>query len=232
MGEWLRTSPLALLTLTVAAYQLGRWLRARTDGHPLAQPALVAIVVVAVTISVLDVDYDRYRADVDPIALLLGPATVALAVPLHRQAHRLRGLVLPALLAVVLGSVVSVTTAVLLVRLTGGPEVLERTVAPKAATTPVAIPLAASVHGIPELAAVLAIVIGLVGAVAGPAVLTLLRIRDARARGLALGAVSHGIGTSRLLHDDERQGAFSGLSMGLTALATSLVLPLLALLLW
>jgi putative effector of murein hydrolase len=229
---WLRDSPLLMLTVTIGAYHLGCRLRERTGGHPVAQPVLVAIVVVAATVLALDVDYVDYRADTELIAFWLGPATVALAIPLHRQAARLRGLVAPMLVGITLGAIVSVTTAALLVRLAGGDDLLARTAAPKATTTPVAIGLAESLDAIAPLAAVLAILAGVLGAVAGPTVLTLLRIRDPRVRGLALGSVSHGIGTGRLLHDDETQGAFSGLAMGLTALATSALMPLLALVLF
>jgi putative effector of murein hydrolase len=73
---------------------------------------------------------------------------------------------------------------------------------------------------------VFTIVAGVVGAVAGPAVLTLLRFRDLRVRGLATGATSHGIGTSRVLEEQPTEGAFSGLAMGLNALATAILLPL------
>lgn len=225
--DWLRTSPYLWLFVTLAAYEWGRRLRART-GHPLAQPTLVAIVVCDLLIELLGVSYDDYRSATGLIAFLLGPATVALAVPLHRQAHRLRGLVTPMIAGLVAGSVVSVGSGILLVRALGGGDLLARTMAPKATTTPVAIALAGDLHGIPELAAVFAIVIGTFGAVVGPSLLTLVRVRDPRARGLALGAVSHGIGTSRLLHDDAVAGAFAGLSMGLTALATCVVVPVLA----
>jgi putative effector of murein hydrolase len=123
--------------------------------------------------------------------------------------------------------VVSIGTAYALVLLLGGDEQLAITMAPKAATTPVSIALSDVAGGIPSLTAVLTILVGILGAVAGPKVLDLARIRDRRARGLALGSVSHGIGTSRALVEDETEGAFAGLAMGLTALATSIVLPLL-----
>ncbi|WP_166137240.1 LrgB family protein [Nocardioides ochotonae] len=221
-------SPVFLLLLTLAAYRLGREVRDRTAGHALAQPALVAIITVALAITALDIDYATYLDGTQVLVFLLGPATVALAVPLHRQLSRLRGFVLPLLVAIPVGVVVSVTTGVLLVRALGGGELLERTMAPKAATTPVSIALSESLGAIAPLTAVLAILIGIVGAVLGPAVLTLARVRERRARGLALGAVSHGIGTSRALAENETEGAFAGLSMGLTALATSLALPVLA----
>ncbi|GAB3761420.1 putative murein hydrolase (TIGR00659 family) [Nocardioides ginsengisegetis] len=224
---WASHSPVFFLLLTLVAYRIGREVRDRTGGHALAQPVLVAIVLVGVTLSVLDVDYADYADGTTLISFLLGPATVALAVPLHRQAHRLQGFVVPLLVAIPLGAVVSVSTAVVLVETLGGGDLLARTIAPKAATTPVSIALSETAGGIPSLTAVLTILAGILGAVAGPAVLTLLRVRDRRARGLALGAVSHGIGTSRALVEDETEGAFAGLSMGLTALATSLVVPIL-----
>lgn len=229
--DWLRSSPLFFVLLTLAAYRLGREARERTGGHALAQPVLVAIVVIGLVLALADIDYPAYRDGTVLIAFWLGPATVALAVPLHQNAHRLKGFVVPMLIAIPLGAVVSIVTAFGLTRLLGGGEELALTLAPKAATTPVSLALSGENGGIPALTAVLAILVGILGAVAGPAVLNLLRVRDRRARGLAMGAVSHGVGTSRSLHDDETEGAFAGLSMGLTALATSLLLPVVLLLL-
>ena len=223
--ESLVRSPVFVLLLTLAAYRLGREIRDLTGGHALAQPVLVAIIVVGGVITALDIDYADYRDGTEILVFWLGPATVALAIPLHRQAHRLRGFVLPMLVAIPLGAAASIASAILIVRALGGDDLLARTTAPKAATTPVAIALAESNGGIAALAAVLAILVGILGAVAGPAVLNLLRVRDHRARGLAQGAVSHGIGASRMLADHETEGAFAGLSMGLTALAMSLLLP-------
>jgi len=225
--DWLTGSPVFLLFLTLAAYRLGCEVRDRAGGHALAQPVLVAIIVIGVVLAVTDVDYATYRDGTQIIAFLLGPATVALAVPLHRQAARLRGFLAPLLVGVTLGAVASIATGYLLVRWLGGSEVLAETMSPKAATTPVSIAISGTIGGIPALTAVFAIVIGIVGAIAGPAVLNVLRIRDERARGLALGAVSHGVGTSRALRESETEGAFAGLSMGLTALVTSLLVPVL-----
>lgn len=238
MGEAIDTvadvlrSPLGLLALTLGGYQLGRWVQQRTGGHALAQPVVVAIALVGLAITVLDVDYGDYSDATTVISFWLGPATVALAIPLHRQAAALKGFVVPLLVAVTVGAVVSVSSAVLLARALGADEVLERTLAPKAATTPVAIALAEEFGGIGPLAAAFAILIGITAAICAPALLTLCRVRDRRARGLAVGAVSHGIGASRMLREDETEGALAGLGMGLSALAISLVLPLLAVVLW
>ena len=206
--------PLLWLVVTLLAYRLGLWLRERTGSHPLAQPVLVAIVLVEAPVVLLDVDYASYADDTALITFALGPATVALAVPLHRQLARLRGFVLPLLSAVVAGAVVSVAAAVGFVRLLGGDDLLARSMAPKATTTPVSIAVSDTL-----------------GAGAGPGVLGLLRVRDHRARGLAVGSVSPGIGTGRMIVDHPVEGAFSGLGMGLTALVTSVVAPLLVALL-
>jgi predicted murein hydrolase (TIGR00659 family) len=224
--SWFLSHPLTWLVATLLAYRLGVWLRDRT-GHPVAQPVLVGVVLLAATLVLLDVDYATYAEGTTIVTFLLGPATVALAVPLHRQLGRLRGYALPLVAGLLVGVVVSVGSAMLLVQLLGGDELLARTVAPKATTAPVAIALSRTIEGVAPLTAAIGITAGILGAVAAPTVLTWLRVREHRARGLATGAVSHGIGTSRMLHEDPVEGAFSGLAMGLTALATSLLLPLL-----
>lgn len=215
------------LFVTVAAYEFGRWLRKRTHS-PLAQPVAVAIVIVGTLLAVSGTSYHDYAEATTLISFLLGPATVALAIPLYHQVSRLRGMVVPVLVALTAGAVVSMVSGILLVRWLGGSDVLERTMAPKAVTTPVTIELTDRLGGYPELSAAFAIVIGIVAAMIAPRVLTLLRIRDPRARGVAVGAVSHGIGTARMLEESRVEGAFSGLAMGLTAVVTCLLVPLVA----
>lgn len=226
--DWLRTSLLAAVGVTVIGYLLGCELRDRTRGHALAQPVVVAIATVVAFLSIADVDYTQYAENARVISFWLGPATVALAVPLRRQVRRLRGVVAPMLVAIPAGAALSILSAYHLVRWCGGGDLLATSMSPKAATTPVSIALSESIGGLPPLTAVFAILAGILGAVAGPALLDLARVRDRRARGIALGSVSHGIGTSRALAEDETEGAFSGLAMGLTALAVSLLLPVLA----
>ncbi|MDT0200733.1 LrgB family protein [Nocardioides sp. AE5] len=224
--DYLRTSPLTGVFLTLLGYRIGRELKRLSGDHPLVQPVLVAILLIGPALWLLDIDYEQYLIGGSVIAFFLGPATVALAVPLHRQAHHLKELVVPMLVAIPLGAFVSISAGVLLVRALGGDRDLELTMAPKSATTPIAIAITEQVGGVAALVAVFTIVAGIIGAVAGPSILNLLRIRDRRARGLAIGAVSHGIGTSRALAEHPVEGAFSGLSMGLSALATSLLVPL------
>jgi predicted murein hydrolase (TIGR00659 family) len=227
--HWLTTSPLFGITLTLAAYAVGRWAHRRT-GSAVLQPVLVAIVLVGAVLVLADVPYDDYLRGGSFIGFWLGPATVALALPLHQEWHLVRRAALPILTGVLAGAAVSIGSAVLVTRMTGASRTLQLTMAPKAATTPVSIAVSGQVGGIPTLTAVLTILAGITGAVAGPWLLDRLRIHDLRARGIALGAVSHGIGTSRALQESRTEGAFSALSMALTALATSVLVPVVALL--
>ena len=223
--EWLTSSPLFGITLTLAAYAGARWVFERTGRHPSTQPVLIAIVTIAVVLKATGTSYADYLTGASAIGFWLGPATVALALPLHREWARVRRAAVPIAVGVVVGALVSVVSVVLTTRWLGGSEVLQRTMAPKAATTPVSIAVSEQIGGLPSLTAVVTILAGIVGAVVGPWLLTLVGVRDPRARGLALGAVSHGIGTSRALHESPTEGAFSGLSMALSALATSVVVP-------
>ncbi|HSX68931.1 LrgB family protein, partial [Nocardioides sp.] len=178
--DWLRTSPMLGLFLTLLGYRLGLELQQRVPAawKAVAQPVVVALFVIGGALWVLDLSYEEYLVGGSIIGFFLGPATVALAVPLHRQAHHLGRMFVPMVVALPVGALVSIVTGVLAVRLLGGDHVLELTMAPKAATTPVSLAVADSIGGLPALTAVLAIVTGIVGAVAGPAVLDLVRVRD------------------------------------------------------
>ena len=224
---WLIGSPLFGVTLTLVAYQGARTLWERTGRHAMLNPVLIAIVLAGGTLLLLGVDYEDYMVGGRYIAFLLGPATVALALPLHYEARLVRKAALPILVGLVAGSAASIAVAFWVTSALGGDEQLALSMAPKSATTPVSIALAESFGGVPALTAVFTILTGVLGAVAAPAVLSLLRFRDVRVRGLAIGASSHGIGTSRALEENPTEGAFSGLAMGLNALATALLLPLL-----
>lgn len=227
--QWVTSSPLFGITLTLAAYAVGRWLHQRT-ASPVFQPVLVAIVIIAVVLKVADVDYADYLTGADYIGFWLGAATVALALPLHQEWHLVRRSALPIGVGVLVGATVSILTAVLVTDLAGGSRELQLTMAPKAATTPVSLVLSAQIGGIPALTAVLTILAGITGAILGPWVLDRIGVRDLRARGIAMGSVTHGIGTARALTESRVEGAFSALCMGLTAVATSVLVPMLVLL--
>lgn len=224
---YLSASPLFHLTLTLVAYQVANWLFEKGGRNPLLNPVLGAVLMVVAVLLLTDTDYGTYFEGAQFVHFLLGPATVALAVPLYRQLHLVRRSALAISVSLVCGSLTAIVTAVGVAWALGGSSAILSSVAPKSVTAPVAMAIAEQLGGVPSLTAVLVIVTGIFGAMFGPIVLTLIGVKDWKARGLAIGTASHGIGTARALQTNETAGAFSGLAMGLNAMATALMLPIL-----
>lgn len=220
-------TPLFGVTLTLAGYTGARWLARRCGDHPLANPVLWSIVVIGGVLLVSGVDYADYLNGAGIIAFFLGTATVALALPLHLQWDRIRAAAVPIVGAVLAGVLAACVCAVLVTVALRGSRDLALSMAPKSATTPVAIAVAEQIGGLPELTAALTVLTGVLGAVLGPVLLTLLRIRDPRTRGLALGISSHGIGTARALTESPVTGAFSALGMAVSTLVTPVLVVVL-----
>ena len=227
---YLAERPLLWLTLTLAIYWAAHRLYVLSGETPLLNPVLIAIALLVGILAVTDTDYATYFDGAQFVHFLLGPATVALAIPLYGQADRLLRLGLPLLVALVAGSVTAVVSAVGLGWMLGlDPEVLH-SLMPKSATAPVAMGISDEIGGLPALTAVLVILTGITGAVLAMPVLHLLGFSsgDAAAKGFALGVSAHGIGTARAFQHSEEAGAFSGLGMGLNALLTALLVPLIS----
>ena len=224
---YLETSPLAALTLTLVAYLAGDTIYRLSGRNPLLNPVLLAILLIAAVLLPTGGDYERYFEGAQFVHFLLGPATVALAIPLYKELANVRRALVPLMAALVVGSLTAAGTAVGLAWLAGASRETLASLAPKSVTTPVAMGIAESLGGLPSLTAAVVILTGIVGAALGPLVLDLARIRDPRARGLAMGTASHGIGTARALQTSRVAGAFAGIAIGLNALATAVLLPLL-----
>ncbi|MCB4823305.1 LrgB family protein [Roseicella aerolata] len=224
---YLAREPLAALTATLLAWLGALRLQRALGRHPLANPVLFAVALLAGGLLLSGVEYRAYFEGAQFVHFLLGPATVALAVPLHRQWQAVRRSALAALLSVLLGGVFAAAAGVAMALALGAAPEVTASLAPRSVTTPVAMGIAERIGGLPSLTAAVVICSGVVGAALGPAVLDLARVRDWRARGLAIGTAAHGIGTARALSVNATAGAFSGLAMGLNALATALLLPLL-----
>ena len=223
---YLSASPLFHLTLTLVAFQLASFLFEKTGRNPLLNPVLGAVLIVVAVLMLTGTDYGSYFEGAQFVHFLLGPATVALAVPLYRQWYRVRRSALAIVVSLVAGSLTAILSALAVAWLAGSSEAVLASVAPKSVTAPVAMGIAEKLGGLPSLTAVLVIVTGILGAMLGPKVLDVTGVVDWRARGLAIGTASHGIGTARALQVNETAGAFSGLAMGLNALATALLLPI------
>lgn len=224
---YLSASPLFHLTLTLLAFQAASWVFERAGRTPLLNPVLIAVILVVGVLLATGTSYATYFEGAQFVHFLLGPATVSLAVPLYRQWHRVRASALAIGASLVTGSLTAILSAVVTARVLGGSDQIIASLAPKSVTAPVAMAIAEELGGVPSLTAVVVIVTGIFGAMFGPLVLNLCGITDWRARGLAIGTASHGIGTARALMVNETAGAFAGLAMGLNALATALLLPIL-----
>lgn len=224
---YLAASPLLHLTLTLAAYVVGDWVYEKSGRLPICNPVLLAVVMLVSLLWLTGTDYHTYFEGAQFVHFMLGPATVALAVPLYRQFEKVRESAGAVAVSLVAGSVTAIASAVLVAwALDAAPRTLV-SLAPKSVTAPVAMGIAEKLQGLPSLTAVLVITTGVLGATIAGTVFKAVRIRDDRARGFALGVTSHGIGTARALQMSEVAGAFSALAMGLNALATALLLPLL-----
>jgi len=224
---YLAASPLLHLVLTLIAYVIGDWLYRRANNHPLLHPVLLAVVMLVTALTLSGTDYPTYFEGAQFVHFLLGPATVALAVPLYFNVARLRRLWLPLAAGLVAGAITAVVSAVAIAWALGASDQTLLALAPKSVTAPVAMGITEKLGGPPSLTAILVVSTGILGAVLGPWALDLLRVRDAATRGFAIGTASHGIGTARAFQESETAGAFAGLAMGLNTVATSLLLPLL-----
>lgn len=222
---YLAASPLLGLTLTLLAYQGAVMVSKRYDNHPLANPVLLAVMALVTLLSITGTPYRLYFDGAQFVHFLLGPATVALAIPLHAQLARLRRMALPLLAALFAGSLTASISAVLIGSLLGASDATLLSLAPKSVTTPIAMGVAERIGGLPSLTAVLVILTGILGAVAASGIYARFRIRDRAAQGFAMGIASHGIGTARAFQTSEQTGAFAALAMGLNGLLTALLLP-------
>jgi len=224
---YLAASPLAALTATLVAYQAGAWAHRRCGGNPLLNPVLLAVILLAALLLATGTDYRVYFAGAQFVHFLLGPATVALAVPLYNQCRQIRRSAGAILAALVTGSLFAAGSAVAIGWALGTSRATLVSLAPKSVTTPVAMGIAEELAGLPSLTAAIVILTGIVGAMLATWTLNLVGVRDWRARGFAVGVAAHGIGTARALQVNEVAGAFAGLAMGLNALATAILVPLL-----
>jgi predicted murein hydrolase (TIGR00659 family) len=222
---YLGASPLLGLTLTLCAYLFAQWVFVRSGMSPLANPVAIAVAIVGVVLVASGMSYQRYFAGAQFIHFLLGPATVALAVPLARQVPRLRRSLVPLACALVCGCVTAIVSAVGIAILLGASPELARSIAPKSATTPIAMAVSEHLGGIPALTAAMVICTGVLGSIAARFVHDALRVRSHAARGLALGVASHGIGTARAFQVSAEMGAYAGLGMGVNGVLTALIAP-------
>ena len=225
---YLASTPLFGLTATLVVYVLAQTVYDRLGRTPGANPVLWSVVALGVLLWITATPYPRYFAGAQFIHVLLGPAVVALAWPLWQRRAQLRRRGVALVVAGLCGGAAAALSAVLIGRAFGMPPEVLASLAPKSVTAPVAMGIAQQLGGVPALAAVFAVLSGIVGALSARTLFDAMGVRDWSVRGFALGTASHGIGAARALQVHPDAGAYAGVALGVQVLLASVLLPAVA----
>ncbi len=224
---YLSASPLLWLTATMVAFVIADAIAKKFNRHPVANPVVVAVVLLVVLLKLTGTSYETYFNGAQFVHFLLGPAIVALAIPLYENRHIVARSVLPIMAALLVGSVVASSSAVLLGWAMGAPFNILVALAPKSVTAGIAMGIARELGGEPSLAATFVLATGILGGIMVFPLMRLLRIKDDRAVGFAAGLASHGLGTAVAFQMSPLAGSFAGIALGLNGLMTALIVPVL-----
>lgn len=219
VSEWLE-HPLFGIAISVIAYTCAQRLHQRWNWlHPL----FVCAGSIMLLLLSMNIPYESYRAGGDLITIMLGPATVALGVPLYKYAGLIRKHIAAILCGICMGAITGIIGAALLVGLLGGTTEIMLSMMPKSVSSPIALEISKQLGGIPELSVVLTVLTGLLGSMLGTVVLRWFGIHDDISIGIAIGTAAHGIGTAKVVRDSELRGGLSGFAMGMMGIITSLL---------
>ncbi|QMV00546.1 LrgB family protein [Devosia sp. D6-9] len=224
---YLSSQPLLWLVVTLWAWVAADRIALLARRAPIVNPVLIAILIVSAILAATNTPYAVYFEGAQFVHFLLGAATVSIAIPLVRNRSVVRANLLPLLAALIVGSMVAIISVIVLGRIFDLPHDVLVAMAPKSVTAPVAMGIAEKLGGEPSLTAVLVILTGVLGAVVVTPLMNAFHIRDYAARGFAVGLASHGIGTARAFVVDPLAGTFAGIAMGLNAILTSILTPIL-----
>jgi len=224
---YLQAEPLFWLTLTVGSYLLADYIYRASGLFPLLNPVAISILFVSGSLIIFDIDYERYFSGAKFIHFLLGPATVALAVPIYLNWKLISAKRIAIISSMILGSIFAILITAFISFIVQLDPTLAKSLLPRSVTAPIAMGVSEVIGGEPSLTAILTVMTGIVGAAFGTFLFDLFKIKNMAARGFAFGLASHGIGTARALTKDKKAGAFAALAMGLSGIATAILLPLL-----
>ncbi len=225
----IKSNPALWLVLTLSSYIFGQWLFRVAKFNPLFSPIIVAVVTTMCVLLLCGVPYEQYFAGAQFIHFLLGPATVALAVPIYEQRLRLAKLWLPLSIGIVVGCATAIVSVIILGWAFGLSSQTLISLIPKSVTTPIAMGVSESLGGIPELTAVLVVITGIFGSIVGRPIFRLVHLQQDHVLGVSMGLAAHGMGTSAAFQHSANAGGFAGLAMGLSGVVTAFLAPLIAL---
>ena len=218
-------SEVFILTLVVGTYVASTILYRKTK-ISLLHPLLTSILAIIAVLQIAGISYETFREGSRIINFMLGPTVVALGYVLYEQMKNLKGNVVSILTSLFVGSLTGIISVILICKAMGASDILIASIQPKSVTTPIAIEIAEKTGGIPSLTAVIVVAVGIFGSMAGPFILKKLGVENRIAKGLALGASAHGIGTSVAIQIGAIEGAISGLAIGIMGIMTAILVPL------
>lgn len=219
--------PLLWLIVTIATFIATSWFNRRVGGTPLLHPVLVSLSLIIIFLLLTGTEYETYFEGAQFIHFLLGPATVALAVPLYDHLERVKKMILPLLVACMAGAVAAAASAILVAQAFDAQIGTLLSLAPKSVTSPIAIGIAEKIGGYPSLASGLVLITGAIGCILAPPLYRIMNVKDEAVKGFALGVSAHGMGTAFAFEYGLMAGAFGGLAMGMTGAFTAFMLPVL-----
>jgi predicted murein hydrolase (TIGR00659 family) len=212
--------------MTLLVYQGAFWIYQRAGFNPLLNPVPIAVAVIVAILILTGTPYQTYFDGAQFVHFLLGPATVALAIPLYPQLGKLRRFVIPVVGALLVGAAVSAGSAALIAWALGASKTTILSLLPKSVTAPIAMGISEKIGGLPTLTAVMCMVTGVFGVLCARYILNFLKVTDHGVRGFAVGVAAHGLGIARAFQVSEEAGAFAGVAMAMTAFVSSIIFPL------
>ena len=223
---YLQAEPLFWLTLTMGSYLIADFIYRKSNLFPLLNPVALSVLLVSLILISFNIQYERYFDGAKFIHFLLGPATVALAIPIYRKWDLIVSNSKAILISLILGSFFAIFITYVLSLQFKLQEELIFSLLPRSVTAPIAMGISEIIGGIPSLTAIITLITGVVGASLGVFVFDLMKLKKMEARGFSLGLASHGIGTARAMSRDKNAGVFAAVGMGLSGLITSIIVPL------
>ena len=223
---YLQAEPLFWLTLTIGSYLIADFIYRKSNLFPLLNPVAISVLLVSLILIFFNIQYERYFEGAKFIHFLLGPATVALAVPIYKKWDLIVINSKAIFISLIIGSVFAILVTYLLSLYFELPKELILSLLPRSVTAPIAMGISEIIGGIPSLTAIITLITGVIGASLGIFVFDLMKLKNMDARGFSLGLASHGIGTARAMSKNKNAGVFAAVGMGLSGLVTSILVPL------
>lgn len=224
--EYLNSTPLIWLIITLGSYKLGLLLYNKSGKNSFLQPILIAYFIMVPILLLTQIPYEKYFESVEILNFFLGPATVALALPLYKHFKYIRMYLIPLFVTLFVGGVIAVLSSIIIFYFFDGSLVTLLSMTTKSVTAPITIITSKEIGGNPSLAVSFLVITGLTGAVFSGILFKLLKIKSDEAKGFSLGLIAHAIGVARSMEISEKASAFAALAMGLCGIFTAIILPL------